>query len=173
MLLILGIFGNVISMIIFSRNSMIKYTTFRYLFWLSIVDICVLLTGTGDHLLQVYFKLNIRLVNNTYCKLHSFSVIFFTHISSMILVFMSIDRAIVITIKIAKNYSTVRSANKVFFFLLFFIGVFNFHLILFGEVVQIKDLPNAINSNLSNLTDVVCYSRNPTYFFFLSTVFPW
>lgn len=48
-----GIVGNLVSMVIFSNNSLKKYTTFRLLFLLSLIDICVLITGCGDILLQV------------------------------------------------------------------------------------------------------------------------
>ena len=44
-LLCTGLVGNIISIIIFSRDSLRKYTTFRYLTLLSVLDLCVLYTG--------------------------------------------------------------------------------------------------------------------------------
>ena len=58
-LLAIGIVGNLISMLIFSNESLKKYTTFRLLFLLSLIDICVLLTGCGDILLQVPITVNL------------------------------------------------------------------------------------------------------------------
>lgn len=117
-LLCLGLVGNVISIVIFSRESMKKYTTFRYLTLLSILDLCVLYTGCGQILLDVYFRIDIRLINEFTCKMHSFLVYFFTHCSSMLLASMSIDRTIAISIKKGKTFSTPKTAHKVsvFFF---------------------------------------------------------
>jgi hypothetical protein len=84
-LLLLGLVGNIISITIFSRDSMKKYTTFRYLTLLSILDLCVLYTGCGQILLDVYFHIDIRLLNELSCKMHSFLVYFFTHCSSLLL----------------------------------------------------------------------------------------
>lgn len=58
-LLAIGIVGNLVSMLIFSNESLKKYTTFRLLFLLSLIDICVLLTGCGDILLQVPITVNL------------------------------------------------------------------------------------------------------------------
>jgi hypothetical protein len=46
-LLSFGFFGNLISIIIFTRPSMVKQTTFRFLTYLSILDLCSLFTGYG------------------------------------------------------------------------------------------------------------------------------
>ena len=112
-LLSLGLVGNIISIIIFIRESMKKYTTFRYLTLLSVLDLCVLYTGCGQILLDVYFKIDIRLLNEFTCKMHSFLVYFFTHFSSMLLASMSIDRTIAISIKKGKTFSTPKTAHKV------------------------------------------------------------
>lgn len=137
----LGIFGNLVSMLIFAKKSLKKYTTFRFLFLLSLVDICVLLTGCGDILLQVYFNFNIRLLNEYFCKIHSFMVIFFTHSSSMILLFMSVDRAIVISI-VRRNQTTKVTAtksntntNKIFLFIFALIALLNIHFLLFNHLI--------------------------------------
>jgi hypothetical protein len=140
-LLCFGLIGNIISIVIFSRNSLKKYTTFRYLTLLSLLDLCVLYTGImkyfasiifaiikfvvkkgcGQILLDVYFQIDIRLINEFSCKMHSFLVYFFTHCSSMLLASMSIDRTIAITIKQAKKFSTPQTAHKVCVFNFFFL----------------------------------------------------
>ena len=91
-LLVFGLLGNTMSIIIFSNKSMRKFTTFRYLKLISIVDIFCLLTGCLHIMLNVYFGIDFRLINELTCKIQSFLVYFFTHFSSMLLAVMSIDR---------------------------------------------------------------------------------
>jgi len=121
-LLCLGLFGNTMSMVIFNKDSLKKHSTFRYLTLLSILDLCVLFSGCGQILLDVYFEIDIRSLNELSCKvvfsyfffhkilssyfksfiffkMHSFLVYFFTHFSSMLLAIMSIDRAFAILSK--------------------------------------------------------------------------
>jgi hypothetical protein len=94
-LLLLGIVGNLISMRIFSTNrSMRRQTTFRYLKYLSILDLLVLVFGYGHTFVQVYLSVDVRLMSNAMCKGHSFLVYLFSHSSSLILVCMSVDRAL-------------------------------------------------------------------------------
>ena len=62
-LLMVGIFGNILSIIIFTRPSMNKHTTFRFLTFLSISDTCALLAGYGKIIFIVYFNIVIRLIN--------------------------------------------------------------------------------------------------------------
>jgi hypothetical protein len=94
LLLIVGLIGNSFSIVIFNRKCMRKYTTFRYLKLLSIIDICCLYIGCGQIMFEVYFDIDLRLINQFTCKTQSFLVYFFTHFSSMLLAAMSIDRYI-------------------------------------------------------------------------------
>ena len=85
LLLCLGTFGNIISIKIFCKNSMKKYTTFRYLTLLSVIDLCTLYTGCGQIFLNVFFGIDVRSINHFTCKIQSFLVYFFTHFSSVLL----------------------------------------------------------------------------------------
>jgi hypothetical protein len=99
-LLVLGITGNLVSIYIFSTNkSMRRQITFRYLIYLSILDLLVLSFGYGHTAILVFTNVDVRLVNNFFCKAHSFLVYFFSQSSSLVLVCMSVDR----TISIAYN----------------------------------------------------------------------
>ena len=96
-LLLLGITGNLMSIYIFSTNpSMRKQITFRYLIYLSILDLLVLIFGYGHAAILVFTNVDIRLVNNVTCKVHSFLVYLFSQASSLVLVCMSIDRTLCI-----------------------------------------------------------------------------
>ncbi len=92
LLLSIGLIGNIFSILIFNKKSMKKYTTFCYLKLISIIDIFALVIGCGHILFNVYFEIDLRLINEVSCKIQSFMVYFFTHFSSMLLASMSIDR---------------------------------------------------------------------------------
>ena len=178
-LLSLGLFGNVLSIYIFSRKSMEKYTTFRYLLLLSIIDICVLISACGDMMLTVFFDFHIRSASDFLCKSHSFMVIFFTHSSSMILVCMSIDRAFIITIKMSKKLSTSNSATKAFFFVLGLIAVLNLHFLVFTHrlvvIFPVDSVGNETSyTSIINETHTFCYAKaGSNYYTYLTHYFQW
>jgi hypothetical protein len=190
-LLLLGLIGNIISIVIFSQKSMQKHTTFRYLSLLSVVDICALYVGFSQILFSVYFDIDIRLISEASCKIQSFLVYFFTHFSSILLTTMSIDRTISITLKL-NNYSTPRTAVKFFILIGIVIFVFDSHLLFYTHLYEIKlpmdvhnDSADYLNECLSNLagnnctirtnfTIKTCYAYiNSSYFHWLVKYFPW
>ena len=71
-LLIVGIFGNVLSLIVFCHESMKKNSVFKYLAYLSIVDLFVIILGLGDMIAISYFKFIIRNYSIVFCRLHTF-----------------------------------------------------------------------------------------------------
>ena len=179
LIIFIGLVGNTISIMVFSRKSLKNHTTFRYLLLISVIDICVLLTCSGDMLLQVYFNLNIRLLNDFFCKTHSFLVIFFTHSSSMLLACMSIDRALAITIKIDSKKSKIQTVNRVFLILLILIGLLNLHFLIFTDIIYFENESSSINSTNSTNNTMYdnmkfCYARADSFYFnYLKYIFPW
>ena len=150
-LILLGLVGNVVSIIIFSKPSMKKYTTFRYLMFISILDLGTLFTGSGPMLLQTFFDLDIRNLNEITCKVSSFIVYFFTHSSSMLLALMSIDRTVAITIKLGKRFSTPSTALKLFIITSIIFFLLNSHFLLFTNLLDAVNLTNTTVTNCSYL----------------------
>ena len=197
MLLLFGLAGNIISIAIFRASSMKKHATFRYLTLLSIIDVCSLYIGCTQITLEVYFGVNVRLLSELSCRVHSFLVYFFTHFSSILLACMSIDRTVAIMLK-TKKISTPQTAVKIFFILSFIIFAMNLHFLVFTHLYEI-DLFDEDNSatislvepkvnvsvsanmqssgsqlNITHLTLKVCYAYlNTNYFSYLATYFPW
>jgi hypothetical protein len=151
-------------------------------------------------MLIVYFNVDIRLLSEFSCKMHSFLVYFFTQSSSMISMFMSIDRAIVIADlnnKKKKSLSSPANANKLFLIILFSIGLINSHFIIYTHLVVFGELDkfeiansttptlNASSdllqnssllssSNVSHKMVKTCYAEPGTwYFLYLANFFPW
>jgi hypothetical protein len=96
-ILITGLIGNICNMLVFGKKRMRKNSTFRYLFYLSISDLLVLVVGATDIIITRIFKSQIRTHSTLTCKFHTFSTYFLTHTSSLILMAVSIDRAIAVS----------------------------------------------------------------------------
>jgi hypothetical protein len=150
LLLALGLIGNMISIYVFSRESMKKHTTFRYLLLLSIIDICTLLTGCGDNFVKVYTGVNVRYLSEFFCKTHSFMVYFFTQSSSLLLACMSVDRAFVISIKKSKKPSTTQAVYRIFVIVLVFVALINFHFLIFPQLITVEVDPSSESASFIN-----------------------
>ena len=92
--IIIGIFGNLLNIIVFSHKSMRKNATFKYLLYLSIIDLLVLLVCATDACLIQGAFIIIRSYSNLTCKLHTFLTYFLTHLSSIVLMEVNLERAL-------------------------------------------------------------------------------
>ena len=196
LLLSLGFVGNLISIAIFSKSHMRKQTTFRYLTYLSVFDLLTLFTGYGQTFFQVYFDLDIRLLNEFSCKVHSFLVYFFSQSSSMILICMSIDRTIVIATRYGKKLSTIEATKKLLFLIVVSAMLINLHFIFFAHIIEIPyylmvsndtqlndfngtrpayepDFYNQTNNGSVSFYKACYGSANSLYFMYLVEFFPW
>lgn len=176
LLLCLGTFGNIISITIFTKESMKKYSTFRYLTLLSIIDLCTLYVGCGQIFFGVFFDIDIRTLNVFFCRIDSFLVYFFTHFSSILLAAMSIDRTLAIMSKRLQIMSTPKLAVKIFFILASLLALMNCHFLLFSNLIDFE-VPTDNSNNLANQSTkilTICYAEIETfYFIYISQVFPW
>ena len=96
-IIIWGIFANIMNIVVFSRKSMRTTSTFRFLFFLSVIDLLVLIIIASEALSRFEYHFQVRSVSNLICKIHTFLTYFLTHVSSIILMVISIDRALVIS----------------------------------------------------------------------------
>ena len=103
MVILIGVFGNMLNLIVFSNKTMRKKSTYQYLFYLSAIDLLVLMTCTTDSLLAYGYFIMIRLKSSLICKIHTFLTYFLTHMSSLIHMIVSIDRALIIKNQSTKN----------------------------------------------------------------------
>ena len=95
-IIVIGLIGNIINLIIFSNNNSIrKISTFRYLFYLVLIDLAILIVCAGETVLQYEAFINIRLYSDLTCKLHSFLTGFLNQMKSMIQTVVNLDRALV------------------------------------------------------------------------------
>nr|QVK45804.1 G protein-coupled receptor [Proales similis] len=195
-LLSLGLVGNLLSIWIFRKPSMYQHSTFQYLAYLSFFDLCVLVIGYGQVFVKVYFSFDPRLISSFTCRLHSFLVYFFTHSSSMILVLMSVDRALVIGTRLELNYKF--SVNRIVFSMLAIIAAVNAHWLLFINLVdmevptqdiqlanaskiQFADSSSIASISYLNTSNSTTYERlygcwpstDSPYLYFYENIWPW
>ena len=118
-IMIVGVFGNLLNIIVFSKKTMRKVSTFRFLLYLSIGDLLVLFVCVTDALLRFGYQYELRLSSTFVCRLHTFFTYFLTHFSSTLLMVISIDRALVVTNRTLtslfcckKNKKYITSLNK-------------------------------------------------------------
>ena len=151
----IGIFGNLLNLCVFGQKSMRKMSTFRFLLYLSIVDLLVLLVCTSDSLLTYGLNIEIRLYSPLLCRLHTFLTYYLTHMSSIILMAVSIERTLVVFNKtiisfflkkskieftFLKNLLRFNRIEKVVGFIAISLALLNIHYLYFFSL-------NIINQN--------------------------
>ena len=115
-IIIIGVVGNLLNIVVFSRRQMRQISTFRFLFYLSAIDLLVLIICATDAVVKFGYQIEIRSYSIILCKLHTFLTYFLTHLSSVLLMVISIDRALVIFNKnflnLFKSKRKKRSRNR-------------------------------------------------------------
>jgi len=91
--------GNAFNIIIFGKKELRKFSTFRYLLYLSVFDLLVLIFCATDAFLRFGYQIQIRQYSQYLCRFHTFFTYFLTHVSSCILMIVSVDRALVVNNK--------------------------------------------------------------------------
>ncbi|CAF1220002.1 unnamed protein product [Rotaria sp. Silwood1] len=163
--LFIGSIGNSLSFIVFTQKQLRTHSTFRYLAYLSIVDLIVLYLGLGNIILRDYFLFDIREQNLFLCKFHTFLTYVTTHLSSWILTIVSIDRAIACTVvQLNKRFCRAKSADRIFLTMCLTILLLNSHILLFmGSKRRI--LISSIN-NISSYKDIIICTHNTSKIYF-------
>ena len=106
-ILAIGVLGNICNIIVFSKKTMRSTSTFRFLLYLSIVDMLVLLIGATDMLIRTDNTLELREFSIFACNLHKFLTYTLTYVSSFVSVAVNVDRA-----QIVAGISMFHMGNK-------------------------------------------------------------
>jgi hypothetical protein len=129
-ILILGVFGNIINIVVLREKSLANTNTFKFLFYLSIVDLLILLICASDSLATHILEFEIRIYSTITCKIHVFLTYYLTHLSSIILMVVSIER--LYTIHNKKFYCCLLNTTKRFIiFIAVLLALINSHYLYF------------------------------------------
>jgi hypothetical protein len=109
----IGFLGNALNLIVFRKKALRRIETFRYLSYLSIFDILVLAIGALDILVKDAFNFEIRTYSSLTCKMHTFATYTVTHMSSILLMSVSVNRAFkMVNMKMFNNKSSLNRLNE-------------------------------------------------------------
>ena len=111
-IIIIGVIGNLLNLVVFGRKNMRQMSTFRFLFYLSAIDLLVLIICATDAVIKFGYQIEIRSHSVILCKFHTFLTYFLTHLSSILLMVISIDRALVIYNKNFLNLFKSKRKNR-------------------------------------------------------------
>jgi hypothetical protein len=190
---IIGFLGNIQNIIVFCQKSMRKMITYRLLNYLSIIDLLVIIICSSDVIMSYGFKMQIRLYSRFACKMHTFLTYYFTHMSSLILMLVSIERIIIIKgVKFSKTSSLMASLSveKIIAFIAVGIGLINSHYLYFFDLYRLDYIvsSNETAKNISitdfNISEVenrlshleysqICHSLDGDYGYFLVNIWIW
>lgn len=95
-LLIFGLVGNILSAIIMFKRSSRGLSSYFYLGYLAIMDVCVLYSGCLSFFLEIGFKIDIKLISDFNCQIISFIQHLSTYISAWLIVAVTFERFIVV-----------------------------------------------------------------------------
>lgn len=111
-ILLLGTTTNLINFYVFTRPVLNGLTTFRFLAYLSLVDLFYLIIGLPHILSNVYFNYDFRDYSNLVCSLHSFFTYYLSHLSSNILAGVGVFRCVTLTSLRPMKPNTFLKANR-------------------------------------------------------------
>ena len=157
--LLLGTLLNILSILVFIRREMIKFSSFCYFAVLNIVNIAYLFVTMSRSISEYNFDSDIRLLSLFGCKTHVFLTYFLSHLSSLILCAISIDRTIsVMFLRKAKELCTPTVAFRVTIGLILYNILQSGHFLVFDSGHEEIEIFNATIEK----TFILCQTRNNT-----------
>ena len=172
--LVVGVLGNIMSLMVLSRQRMRQTTTSVYLRLLAIVDTVVLIVTMPRQILSFYSFVKIHDLSVFTCKFYSFMTPVILTLSWYILPIISIDRLIQVRYPLwAKKHCTKKSALIIFTVLALVILATNLHSLIFQEL---RWRAARVPTNATNTTvrlNAVCGAVDPRVLEFQKNVYPW
>ena len=157
--LIFGTISNILSILVFLRREMRKFSSVVYFGILNIVNLVLLYATLARIILEFNFEIDIRVLNIFICKLHVFSTYFLGHLSSLILCAISIDRVVSVAfLNKSKNYCTPKVAIIITISLTIYNFILSSHFLFLESAYKMKA------SNDSDAQIVICNPRDGTYY---------
>ena len=156
-IIMVGLFGNIMNLKVLANKEIRKVSTFRFLLYLSIIDIMVLIICAIDSVLTYGFNIEVRQMSSLICKIHTFFTYFLTHMSSIVLMCVSIERLSVVCSSV--NHSFLRSSRnstfksnrieKILLIITVILVFFNIHYLFFFDLTSFKENPNNQNNDFN------------------------
>lgn len=137
--LFVGVFGNILNLIVLRRMHFEKNPTLILLFLLSVTDIAVLLVGLPRYWARDALQFDLRTVSQFSCKFSLFLIYISMQLSSWILVLVSVIRVIKTVLPLRYPKTKIRVTRKhtltVFCFVVIALCIINFHFFITNGVI--------------------------------------
>jgi len=178
LLLAIGLIGNLLSIIVFSRTSLKHKRNSRYLSILAGLDTLVLYSSCVPIVMDAYFDIDLRILNQFSCRFFSFLIYYFSHMASIFLSIINYDNARALTRKLQANEYLTPFKKLIITALI--ILIFDFHFLIFSRLIRVdlktgKEINinhDRFNKTLKSILICFCY-ENSIYFKYLTQYFPW
>lgn len=137
--LFVGVFGNILNLIVLRRMHFEKNPTLILLFLLSVTDIAVLLVGLPRYWARDAFQFDLRTISQFSCKFSLFLIYISMQLSSWILVLVSVIRVIKTVLPLRYPKTKIRVTRKntltVFCIVVIALCIINFHFFITNGVI--------------------------------------
>ena len=87
-----GILGNLINVTVFAKKKLWKYFTFRLIFYLSFVDLVILIMCGIESIVEMKLDIDLRVISTIICKLDTFLAYFLLHVRTILSLAILINR---------------------------------------------------------------------------------
>lgn len=138
-ILIFGTVGNILSLIVLTRPRTRRFSTAVFLITLTVVDLIAMWSGLLRIILTGYLQIDVRNSSSVTCKIHVFFVYASTHISSWLLVGVTVERVVCVWMPVKMHLE--RNNKKALFFTFAIIFAFvslDLHLLVGFELAPSK-----------------------------------
>ena len=169
--LLIGLTGNILSILILSRQRMCGTTTSVYLRVLAVVDFLALIVSLLREMINYCFSFDIVDLTDLSCKLQSWLTYNATGLSCWLLSVIAIDRLVSIKYPLwTKTHCTRTSAVMVAFIMTAIVLLLNSHMLWILNKSEIQ-----FNSNYSNMSialEVTCQATSRQFVVFWDRIWP-
>jgi hypothetical protein len=129
LIIVFGIIGNIINIKIFSNKYMHRTSSFKYLLFLSLIDLIFLSTTCANSLLTIAYSIDIRLLSSFLCKFGTFLSNWSIQIASWTLMLANVN----MSLKIINRNTNRKKPNitiLILIFMIFLIAFLNIHYLI-------------------------------------------
>ncbi|CAF1263969.1 unnamed protein product [Rotaria sp. Silwood1] len=161
---VIGVIGNLLSVLVFSRASLRHRSCAIYFLALAITDIASLFASFIDTVLPSYNNVSLTIKYLFICKLNPLMVYFTTDLSNFLLAIASIDRAVSIQCPLkSKQFCRARIAIYIIIIISFALLIINSHIFWGFEIIDEQSqkicLPSKIKIVYYNEPNSLTYDR--------------
>lgn len=172
-----GTCTNLISLLVFSRSTMRRNSTFFYLTLMTISDLILLWVGSFRDFMA--YKFNIYIAGTLMCKLHVFTFFLFAQFSSWMLAAANFDRLVFVVSynSFSKQWCTKSMAKRCSLVLFAILIAINVHFLVHVHAFIEND--DGVTSNRSSATLIhpsvykLCEAREGFYSHFYTKYYSW